>query len=227
MLIDINTDFIKVSTETQSGKKINKFIDKDTLINLLADQQGMSTPLLPLGVRRFSITEEGCTLMYETPIVYRNFTFVNRDQKEMFNDKIWWPRMIFILEFAKVPEGWKFITNTRVAAMNNPLVSIDQELYYPPFGNIYPDHRICWGSTFSLNADILNIPDLSLATRFIEMYFNSKFNTDLGIRFNKIPQIGRQSRAEDVYRYLNENDTFNNDLLQKSSKTIKSIGGNQ
>lgn len=227
MLIDINADFIKVSTETQSGKKINKFVDKETLLNLLADQQGMSTPLLPLGVRRFSITDTGCTLVYETPVVYRNFTYVNRDGKEVFKDKIWWPRMIFVLEFMKVPEGWRFVTNTKVAALNNPLISLDQPLFFPPFGNIYTDHKICWGSTFSMNADILDIPDLSLATRFIEMYYNSRFNSDLGIRFNKIAAIKPHNRAEDVYRYLNKNDTFNNSLLQKSAKTLISIGGNR
>lgn len=84
---------------------------------------------------------------------------------------------------------------------NNPIMSEDDPVYFMPFGNVYDDQRICWGSHQMQLGTSKSLT--SMSTRF----WNAIFNSDLdGARTHNFEDI---DRTRQLFEHLQqEHETF-------------------
>lgn len=220
MIIEIKEKLAEI-TYPQNGANIKKTISFETLVDMFQQAPTITTPLLPMGTRYFAkFNQNKYLICLETPPQKRQFEYANHNGKKIVNDLMPLPRMLFFLVFAEKNNKYIFETAySRVAALRDPLMSDSDTLYLCPLPNSYNDLRVCWGSTMRNNKEFESIDNFCQSYRFIDLYFSSKFNTDLSIHY--MPENGQ--RAEDMYRAVIKADKFDGKYLRSSGQTFSSV----
>lgn len=202
--IDLAED---ISVVTYAAGKVNKkkTVSTGLLLKTLSDASGLSTPLLPPGTRLYKIERNITKIYIEVPPQKRKTIYNNRSGKGIFNDYVPMPWELFCFEFS--PSGSQMtLSGCHVYAMKNPIMGMDTPLYYMPLPNVFGDCRVCWGNTLYNNSTSV-IQNMTQAYKFISIFHDAEFNTDLTVH------LAKGMRFEDVLRELKGKDEYNNEFL--------------
>ena len=213
MKIELRKDGLAEIEYSKGKRNFNKFVTIQSLIESLVSEQGLSTPLLPFGTRKYVKNESIHTIYMEIPEMKRHITYKNSDGKIIFQGSVPMPWGIFKMEFKEKigSAGFTFNKNSSaIWALERPLVNSEDNLYFYPLPNVFSHSHICWGSTFS--SGDLNFENLSMAGRVMDAFFSSNFNTDISPRMNKY------NRYEDLLRGIKDEAKFPKDVLASLGK---------
>jgi hypothetical protein len=171
--ISINDSFetAKVMINNEGIKKIKNVSFSDLIKELNSHVSGFNSGILPRGVKFIKEAKEYTYVAIETLPNVKTFNYYNGSKNNTVNMPF--PPLLFIFKV----NGNKII-DVRVFALSNTLLSFNDTLYSFPFGNIYNDGRVCWGSAkidFSFKS-YLHL--LSIMATFL----GSSFNGDLFIK---------------------------------------------
>jgi len=134
----------------------------------------------PAQLRKFRISSGTEAQYYPIPPVLVKFAF---DNDKLRNSYLW-------------------------ATYSSFLRSHNPPLYYFPYGNVYCDARLCWGS-------VKYKPDYSPSAidYNIGMIFTSSYNDDLGRNIGGFGYDHRGSESLDFLKNLKDKDSFPEDQL--------------
>ena len=206
MKIELRKDGLVEINYTKGKRNFEKIATIQSFVESLISEQGLTTPLLPFGCRKYVRSGNQHIIYMEIPEMRRNIKYKNRDGKIIFEGIVPMPWGLMKLVFNEIPGGgYVFTKESNIWALERPLVGANDNLYFYPLPNIFERGAICWGSTF--NEDDLKFEELSTAGRILDSYFSSNFNTDVAPRMNKY------SRYEDLLRGIKDEAKFPKDVL--------------
>ena len=123
------------------------------------------------------------------------------------------PGLIFLF---KVERG--ILTNSRCFAIQAlpRAVTPETEIYMFPYGNVYDDGKLCWGSNF----DISHVESVASLETVVETFFNATMNRDLfkeqHLNEDALKKKKRKNYGlEDLLSDMVERGSFDNHLLKK------------
>lgn len=180
--------FKKELAEASTGKfnRLFKSLSQNIVTDLeqlLSQQQedviiqiNTSEELLPQNTRFYSTKGRDKVIVVEQMPMVRNIFFGSIGYQVAF------PFVIFVIKL----ESGQF-KQVHLFYRNSPLRSIEDELYNPNLTNIYPDQNnlVCWGKTTSLPKGTDTFQQVN---EVIELFWSSRFNTDLNQSFNYYSQ---------------------------------------
>lgn len=204
--IELLDEGVLINYVDASGASIGKLVDPEDFGLALARQTRLDTGLLPPNTRYYSRTDSREILVFELPPVIKTLTFTPAQQFQ-----VPLPRLVFILDIA-VNSTVKSLVNTFVFSLKLPLLEPATMLYRFPFGNVYGDGHICWGS--------VRIPPYKSLISFSavsELMLSSVFNGDLDRdRYHAFTDEENNisvSTGARLMRYLNGKNDFPVDIL--------------
>jgi hypothetical protein len=113
-----------------------------------------------------------------------------------------------------------------VYCARNQIQREEDRLCYFPFGNVYREGNVCWGS-----ATLPNVGSAMELVGVINMFFDSNYNGDLFERDSfRQPSNYEEGevRAEDFWsliRYLNGKAEYPSEMLVSNNRTFQSVLG--
>lgn len=123
------------------------------------------------------------------------------------------PGLVFYMETRKNKVDVSAMRIFAVKEKTLAEIGSDTKLYHYPFGNVYSDGRICWGSTQMPMIESFN--DLK---KIILTFFGSVTNDDL---FHKNEKIKKEIACQrELLEFLVKEDEFPNELLVDTGKTL-------
>jgi len=212
--INFSEDISELKFPVGSVIKTKKVKTSELLMSL-SGINGLSTPLLPPGTRYFNKTKELTTVLIEVPPTIREIEYVS-GSKLIFKGKFPFPWEVFSLCFSTDNSGKLNLYSSALYALKNPIFSIEDELYFVPCSNVFPENNICWGSTIT-SSNLKQMDNISQAYRFVSMFHDAKFNTDLH------PKLAVDKRYEDILREHKDLAEFNYNYLFKTKKKVKDL----
>jgi hypothetical protein len=206
-----------MSTETADGGKQIKIIDPEDFASAMANQSKVETGLLPANARYFASNGQLSTIILETKPHVRKL-YILREHLDV-------PIPGCLMQVTTVNEksSNKSISQTYFHCYTDPVLSRNTELYRFPFGNVFSDGRICWGSVV-----LPKLAELYQLGALPELFLNTTFNghIDTGI-FNPFSkEVGDVTvtinRGIQLAKHLatTQAATFPNDVLRKAGYTL-------
>lgn len=141
-------------------------------------------------------------------------------ERRMFNyidevyENIPYPSLAF--EFRAVKGN---ITHSKCYALADEYPTDDSILYHYPFGNVYDDARICWGSNH-----LKRVASMKDVDQFIPLFFGSQTNNDLFGRGSfslDAPEYVSSQRA--LLETLKDMEKFPVDILAKAGPRLGNL----
>ena len=200
--IDLERNHAIVKAFKRGGSMTSKVTDIGGVMRLFKDQTEHDTGDLPIigencvGIRR--IYQRG-----NRGVVLVNGVNLTRDIYYNRNDttyqRIKLPSLLMAIKYQK--DGNRFRVNDCYLFAHNNIITGDRDnLYVPPFGNIYDDStcRICWGSAAPGQLD-----SLSQAVGVLDLFIGSGFNNDLfSNRFFQHPEYQSEGDVGQLLEFL-------------------------
>lgn len=199
----------EVVLTANDGSKNHKTVGIDDIISNLTSSFKLSTGLLPRSTRFFSGSPNDYIIGIEEPSKIRRFA--RRDEKASTTQiRIPFPICFFIFNV----KGNR-VQKSNVFATRSSILKEDDQLYRFPFGNVYNDGSICWGSN---KLGVINSP-LSLVG-VIATFYDVPFNGDLFDNhiINYPPDV---AGFHSFINHLNGKDVFPSTLLVKAGCSVK------
>lgn len=211
--INGGSDEASVVLTDKNGVKKHKIVVIDDLISQLTSSFKLSTGILPKNTRFFSGSLSNYIIGIEEPSRVRRFACKHGDI--MTTDiRVPFPTCLFAFSI----NGGRLNGSKVFATSGSSILKDTDPLFCFPFGNVYEDGRICWGSN--------RIPPANTplaVTGIINLFYDAPFNGDLfdiaGVRYPN----------SDVYNfhtligYMNGKDSFPYSLLQKTRLQVKNL----
>jgi hypothetical protein len=188
-----------------------KSVRTSDLLSSLTNYIGIATPLLPPNTRMVINKKDGITLIIEVPPSIRKLSYIAGSKKIFDRVNFPFPWELWKIELINRPgKGYTF-ARAYVFALKNPIMTKEDKLYSFPTPNVGGGNgAICFGSAMS-SSNMSNIDNLVQAYRFITIFHDAEFNTDLH------PSLKNNERFEDLVRRLQDKPTFDYEsLLEKS-----------
>jgi hypothetical protein len=209
---DNNMAIVEIGRKTRRIKTVSAL----SLVSALNGMTGLSTPLLFPGIRQYIQRDKFVIVALEIPSMSRRFNFVNRENKTIVAGPGLFPWELFLFKFEIIPEGLK-LYEQRLYAMKHSLQAESDELYHMPLSNVYDSSgNVCWGTTFHGNGESLRrIETIAQVGRFVSLFHDSNFNTDLSPRFVEDGTM----RMEDLFREMKEMTAYNERYLIPFDRT--------
>jgi len=207
----IKDDGVKISYDN-GGRKIVKNVSVDDFINSITKDVVQRTGLLSRGVREVFSYGDNDVVTIEIPPRIRDMVFSEDKMKKTYS--VPFPSLVFVfwLNGGTIRESWCFATK-------DPIHKGDAELHYFPYGNVYPDGRICWGDTAFLGKNKYNTSNISaVVTRFLQ----APFNRDLAEEAFTPPKKGVNSTLR-LLQHLDGTYKFPKEILRPTLKYDKRI----
>lgn len=126
------------------------------------------------------------------------------------------PALIFYMETRKNKVDTSQMRIFAVKEKTRAEIGSDTKLYHYPFGNVYKEGRICWGST-----QLPEIESFNDFKKIILTFFGGVTNDDLfraSERFQKKVACQRE-----LLEYLVKEDKFPTDLLVDTKRTLSEL----
>ena len=203
-----------VSLAEHGGQSVHKSVAIDDLISTLTSSHKMNTGILPRSTRFFNGTASKYRIGLETIPRIRNFSMWSRSVESNGKPKILqipFPPCLFVFDVS----GRKLIM-TKVFALQALLSTENDDLYSFPFGNIYDDNKVCWGT-----AKLPAIQNPMNLISVISVFLDSNFNGDLFHLHGIKTETG--DRIDDFWsfiKYLDKKPVFPGDFLQPSDQKL-------
>jgi len=210
----------------QDGMHRQKDVSVEDLVSHLAQNHQFSTGLLPQGTRVYRGTRNDYTIAVELPAKVRPIRYTrynDRDRRTTDTAQIPFPVCLFVFSVRS-----NTIRRTNMFCARNPIQRLEDRLCFFPFGNVYGDGNICWGS-----AHLPNISTPMELVGVINIFLDSNYNGDLFER-SHYRQPSRLEEGEpepadfwSLVRYLNGKPEFPAEMLRSNDRTFQSAIGRE
>lgn len=202
MTMEFCDDGLMIKYKDSNGTVQTKLVDVEEFGRALSQQLRVDTGLLPRNTRYFSRTATTETLVLEKPYFIGDITY---GESQVFTVPI--PHTVYFLQFRTDSAGNRDLVNSALFVTRGPIANMDTPLSFFPYGNIYADGRICWGTV-----RLPRFPSLSDASGIPNLLLSSNFNGDLSRNvftpFTDEENDIEVNRSEHLMRYLNGKDVF-------------------
>lgn len=220
MLVEINTDYCKVSVKSNSGLVKEKLVNLSDLLDELSAYRATNFGLLPKNTRLLETKGNYLILGVEFPRSNRQVKYMALGDEEAATiDNVSLPAGLFIEKMMREPGGtYRHIDSYLFALSGNRITFNTDTLYKYPTPNIYEDGRVCWGEV-----DFGEMRQLSATEGLISSFFCNYFNNDLF--YDRVSQdfSGIVSRGvQSYFEYLSQNE-FDDNWLLSHDTTITQI----
>lgn len=179
--LSIGSNGIKAEFSTTKGKKIFKNIAMGSLAKALNNDAEFDTGFLSIygrnyiGVKRLIKIGDRELIFVEASPANRDVSFgYNSDDNRQFNS-VRFPGLLMGIVCDVSNSGAYHVKAMKLYATRNPLMSDQDRLYRYPFGNVYDDAGICWGSVNDKN----KVRNVSQAASLLPAFIESQMNSDL------------------------------------------------
>lgn len=196
-----------------NGDKITtKTIAVSDLIAELSRDLEITTGVLPGGTRFYSGTKSVYRIGIQVPAKVRTADFNLHDVGPM-KVTVPFPEMLFVFSIRE-----KRISDSTLFACIPPIGRPHDRLYFFPFGNVYEDGRVCWGSVHQPQIEEPIVLD-TMVTRF----FGSVFSGHLvhGSSMFNPPEEGVVN-LRTLLEHLSGREHFPDRVLKASNATLGS-----
>lgn len=220
MTFEINDSSITMTTLLPDGGKQIKMIDPDEFTTAMARQSRIETGLLPANTRYYASNGQLTSIVLEAKPQIRKLS-VHHD---IISVPI--PATLMMITVNNLPNGLKDVSGTYLYSYSDIMLAETTRLKYFPYGNVYTDGRICWGS--------IHIPrtvkELYQLSGLLDLFLGTEFNGDLSgniVPFDVLKDGGKLhiTNGIGVARYLADSGAtiFDNKILSDSSLTFAKL----
>lgn len=170
---------IKAEFENNNGRKVFKNIGLQSMSRILNKDSEFDTGFLPIygnsyiGIKRYIKMGDKELLFIEASPSNRLVKFGYDNLEEI--PKVKFPGILMSVVCRVNKDGSLEPRDTRLFATRGPVVRDSDVLYKYPFGNVYSDGKICWGS---VQYD-RGIKNLTHAGSLLDLFLSTAMNTDL------------------------------------------------
>lgn len=174
--ISSNNSSPVVSLKHDDGVVKHKKVSIEDLISSLSKLGGTVTGILPPNTRWYDGKPNDYSVAIEVMPKVRDFYLYEPAVASIKTDykpkhlKVPFPPLLF---FFKVKNNK--VLDCKLYAQVERIIKKNTSLYYFPFGNVYSDGRICWGSASVTD----KIKETTHLIGVIDRFLNSSFNGDL------------------------------------------------
>ncbi len=198
--------------KTDEGKIATKTIAVADLIAELSRDLEITTGVLPGGTRFYSGTKSVYRIGIQVPAKVRTADFTLHDVGPK-RITVPFPEMLFVFSIRE-----KRISDSTLFACIPPIGRAHDRLYFFPFGNVWEDGRICWGSVHQPQIEEPIVLD-TMVTRF----FSSAFSGHLvhGSSMFNPPEEGIVN-LRTLLEHLSGQEHFPDRILKASNTTLGS-----
>lgn len=223
MIVKLNSTNAEaiVTLKHSNGTVVEKCISVEDLMSQLAARHSMSTGILPPNTRFFKGDHNHYVIVLESPAKLRTFSIysgaIASSQANYQPRKLTipFPNCVLVCKVSnkRIRNVWVFSSVNKISTLNDGLCCF-------PFGNIYEDGHVCWGSGNTLPE--INSPlDLVAVSA---LFFDSPFNGDLTHRklFNSPTDVLINNFWE-LVNYLDGKTFFPPAMLYSASKSLNSV----
>ncbi len=210
-----NPSVVKVVLDGQDDfAGLCKTISREDYVRLISrksDGEPVRThiPRLPQGTLDLEWGDEkNYSLSVYVPADVRPTSYLKESNSQMLP----FPNLIFYFE---VHQG--MIVDSRVFATRDSYRAVgkDTKLCHFPYGNVYPEGAICWGS----NQGVQNVQNgIKGIEKVIGIFFNGIMNNDL---YNSSKTKLKKNSLEELLSDMVEKDSFPSDILAESCSYAK------
>lgn len=92
------------------------------------------------------------------------------------------------------------------------------KLYHYPFGNVYNNHKICWGRTQTPEISCMKEVEL-----FASLFFGSETNNDLYTAGVNVAFQKNFMNQRGLFEYLSDKEEFPNELLVAAKENLQEV----
>lgn len=211
MRVDIEEDFVKVTSTSFSGKNVSKYVSLAELLDKMSTHRKTSIGLLPPNTRIVEDCGSMVLVGVEIPAKKREILFTPIKNGIPNPIEIHLPYGLFFTRLNKHEHVYMHMSSY-LFAMTNRLLFESNSLYRYPLPNIHPDGRICWG----VNDSSPNTLEMLTAIEgMINTFFTSVFNPDLS------PLGYLQTNHTDVTSFLSSlSQSFPLEILGETDNTV-------
>jgi len=176
--IDITESGCLLTRKTPEGGIIARYVNPVDLGTVLSKQGKLDTGILPPATRYFSRGSGAVTMVLEVRPHVRPITTTNGGEMAV----VPFPALLFKLVLAENASAAYDVRSVRVVAYKDPALTPGSQLYRFPYGNVYDDGRICWGSI-----GVPQVKEIVNASAICELFLTSMFNGHLGNGILRVP----------------------------------------
>lgn len=197
---------------------ISKTIGTKQLVKIFkTSSTRLATPLLPRGTVRYSETGNTGSLTLFHEATSFTLTYDGYDSAEIF-ENVKRPNVIMNFKLSLNKDNTYYVTDSKCYGVIDSYITLSEmtPLYELPFPNIGGDGYICWGGNKLINGHFKSLMGF---TAFVDILFNSPFNDDLF--YGHTSTMYNIKNPKDLFKILQESDTFPEGLLSTSSSSPK------
>jgi len=212
--IEIKDNSREAIARYSGGDKTSiKTISINELIAAVSKDLEITTGILPSGTRFYSGTKKQYCIGMQVPAKVRTVKFSMMDKSYMLP----FPELLFVFSIRD-----KNIIKTKLFACIPPIGRKHDMLYLFPFGNVYEDGSICWGSV-----NRYNVEEPAALDGMVASFFSSVFSGHLtwGTRMFHPPADSGVGDLRGLVEYLSGKEHFPDNILKASSINIGSALG--
>lgn len=229
--IEVSDSFCSVTKQESDGISTTKFVDPEELATALSRKARLDTGLLPLNTRYFSRSGSLISVLLEVRPHVRKFYTVDTTP---YTAPL--PGTVFKI-IGEIKDSKINIAGTNVLVYKDPVITPDTELFNFPYGNVFINSAICWGSI-----KVAPVKEIIYLGAVVETFLGSVFNGHLASQslsapitepifkdFKQVNDVGTDNigyiNGVSALKWLSKKEVtkFPNDWLTKSSyiKNIK------
>lgn len=169
-------------------KKISKNLSYQGLVKTLSNQASLDTGLLPLlgdsyiAVRRYMVFKNKHFVFIEASPKKRTIVYdTTGDEKNYKKFDIPFPGILLAVVLSEDANGKLFFQkdHSKLFALSSPIFNDKTKVYRYPYTNVYPDNRICWGSTLDYMSKSRYEMTVQQTAGLIDIFLTGVNNNDL------------------------------------------------
>ena len=225
----INVEIVRGSPSIKleahfNGKTTIKHTTADSLTAAIAQNIDFNTGILPKGTRYYSGSPSDYNILIETaPMlkVINLYSSAKRDKDSSYsghNDSVPFPHLLFHFRVAQYK-----VVNSHIFALKKSLKNLGDQLYIFPYGNVYTNGNVCWGS--ALKSKKINNPMnvVDVIARFLDSQYNADLFDSHVINVKKLEDFGNNLSFWKFVEYMKKRKIFPVEALNHADVQLSSI----
>ena len=211
---------IKVEAHSQ-GKAVIKHTTADSLSAVIAQNIEFNTGILPKGTRFFGGVSTNYSILIETAPMLKVLNLFSYPRSEKDNkykghsETVPFPHLLFY--FRVINET---INYSNIFALKRSLKDTRDDLYIFPYGNVYSNGNVCWGSALK-NRKITNPMKLiDVIARFLDSQYNADLFDTHTINTKELKDFGDSLSFWKFIEYMKKEKVFPVNALRRSDTKL-------
>lgn len=218
--LEINEAQIIMSTINTSGGKVLKILDPEDVAATMANQAKIETGILPANTRSYATNGQLASLLLDIKPQMRRLWVLEKRECD-----VPLPGCLMMLTVLTT-ETNKRVTGSYLYSYKDVVITPQTQLYMFPYGNVFGDGRICWGSV-----PIPPTPHLYQMGVIPDTFLNTHFNGHLaGSIINPFRELANDHDETAtngcqlaIHLATNNITQFPYDVLRSSQYTVKTL----